>query len=90
MDKITITMPEQMSRYVKGRIQSGQYGNMSEYFRDLIRREQAARTESPEEIRAIRAKLVEAEQSGFTDMSVDEIWEEARREAKSDHGAVQV
>ena len=35
--------------------------------------------ESPAQIEAIRAALVEGEQSGFTDRSVDEIWEDARR-----------
>lgn len=82
MDKITITMPEQMRDYVKNRIQTGQYGNVSEYFRDLVRQEQASLRETPEEIRAIRAKLIEAEKSGFSEKSVDEIWNEARRLTK--------
>ena len=35
--------------------------------------------ETPAQIEAIRAALIEGEQSGFTDRSVDEIWEDARR-----------
>jgi citrate lyase beta subunit len=34
---------------------------------------------TPAQIEAIRAALIEGEQSGFTDRSVDEIWEDARR-----------
>ena len=40
MAKITISMPDRMSDYVTGRIESGQYGNVSEFFRDLVRRDQ--------------------------------------------------
>lgn len=86
MDKITITMPEQMGLYVRARIQSGSYGNISEYFRDLIRREQAERLESQSEIQAVQAKLIEAEASGFTDQSIDDIWEQARLTANPVHG----
>lgn len=34
--------------------------------------------EAPEEIAAIRVKLLEAEKSGFTDQTVDQIWQSAR------------
>ena len=41
---ITITMnvalPESMRSYVAERVESGQYGNTSEYVRDLIRKDQ--------------------------------------------------
>ncbi len=33
-------------------------------------------------IEAIRRRLMAAENSGFTDMTVDEIWEEARRDGQ--------
>ena len=32
-----------MSQYIEGRIAEGQYGNVSEYFRDLVRRDQERR-----------------------------------------------
>ena len=47
--------------------------------RELIRERQMREQESPAQIEAIRAALIEGEQSGFTDRSVDEIWEDARR-----------
>jgi antitoxin ParD1/3/4 len=45
----------------------------------LIRERQLREQETPAQIEAIRAALIEGEQSGFTDRSVDEIWEDARR-----------
>ena len=36
----TITLSEQQDAWVKARIDSGDYTNDSEYFRDLIRRDQ--------------------------------------------------
>jgi antitoxin ParD1/3/4 len=39
----TITIPDAMDGWVKAQIESGRYGNDSEYFRDLIRRDQEKR-----------------------------------------------
>jgi len=51
--------------------------------RELIRERQLREQETPAEIEAIRAKLIEGEKSRFTDQSVSEIWEEARKQAKA-------
>lgn len=43
---MSFALPESMRDYVDARVRSGEYGNTSEYLRDLIRRdqhEQAAR-----------------------------------------------
>ena len=40
MMRKTITIPGAMEDWVKAQIESGRYGNDSEYFRDLIRRDQ--------------------------------------------------
>lgn len=39
MARLTTSIPEPMSDDVQGRVESGQFGNTSEYFRDLVRRE---------------------------------------------------
>ena len=36
----TITLSDQQDAWVKGRVANGDYTNDSEYFRDLIRRDQ--------------------------------------------------
>ncbi|MBW4671665.1 MAG: type II toxin-antitoxin system ParD family antitoxin [Cyanomargarita calcarea GSE-NOS-MK-12-04C] len=43
MMRKTITIPDAMDEWVKAQIASGRYGNDSEYFRDLIRRDQDKR-----------------------------------------------
>ena len=43
---MSFALPEALREYIDARVQSGEYGNTSEYLRDLIRRdqhEQAAR-----------------------------------------------
>ena len=54
--------------------------------RELIRERQLRDQETPAEIEAIRAALIEGEESGFSDRSVDEIWEDARQRHRAKHG----
>lgn len=37
MTRLTISMPDQMNEWVEAQIAAGRYGNVSEYFRDLVR-----------------------------------------------------
>ena len=66
----TITITDQMENWVKQQIDSGRYGNDSEYFRDLIRRDQE-RLDAENRLRSI---LDEAEASGLSNRSVIDIW----------------
>ena len=56
----TITVTDQQDNWIKARIAAGEFTNDSEYIRDLIRRDQAGKTE----LEKIRAALIEAEESG--------------------------
>ncbi|MEA1890289.1 MAG: type II toxin-antitoxin system ParD family antitoxin [Pseudomonadota bacterium] len=56
----TITVTDQQDRWIKAQIAAGEFTNDSEYIRDLIRRDQASQAN----IEAIRAALIEGEQSG--------------------------
>jgi antitoxin ParD1/3/4 len=56
----TITVTYQQDNWIKAQIAAGEFTNDSEYIRDLIRRDQASQAD----IEAIRAALVEGEQSG--------------------------
>ena len=56
----TITLTDQQDEWIKAQILAGGYTNDSEVVRALIRREQ----ERSAEIEAIRAALIEGEQSG--------------------------
>lgn len=56
----TITLTDQQDDWIKAQIAAGQYTNDSEAIRDLIRREQ----ERQAQVQAIRAALIEGEESG--------------------------
>lgn len=86
MVKKSISVTEQQDSWIKAQIQTGHFGNESEVIRELIRERQLREKETPAEIEAIRAALIQGEQSGFSDRSVDEIWEDARQRYRSLHG----
>lgn len=56
----TITITDQQDSWIRARIAAGGFTNDSEYIRDLIRRDQASQAD----FEAIRAALIEAEESG--------------------------
>lgn len=78
MSRLTISMPDQMNDWVEAQISAGRYGNVSEYFRDLVRRDQERRESAIGELRTI---LNRAEQSGTSDRSLSDVLEAARQEA---------
>lgn len=57
MHRRTFTLTEQQNGWVKNRIESGQFGNDSEYIRHLIRQDQQAQ----EGLATLRQALVEGE-----------------------------
>lgn len=86
MVKKSISVTVQQDSWIKAQIKTGHYGNESEVVRELIRERQLRDQETPAEIEAIRAALIEGEESGFSDRSVDEIWEDARQRHRAKHG----
>jgi len=76
----TITLTEQQGDWVKTHIASGDFTNDSEYFRDLIRRDQARNAQ----LEAVRTALIEGEQSGISPRSTDDILQAARARLKAD------
>lgn len=80
MHRLTISVPEQMSAFVDAQIDTGRYGNVSEYFRDLVRRDQERRETAIGELRAL---ITKAEESGISQRSVEEIIADAKQEASA-------
>jgi antitoxin ParD1/3/4 len=56
---MSFALPESMRSYVDERVRSGEYGNTSEYLRDLIRRDQ-----HDQAIRRLRALIADGVESG--------------------------
>lgn len=73
MVKKSITVTDQQDIWIKTQIEMGHYGNESEVLRELIRERQLRERAASYEIETIRAKLIKAEESGFTDQSPAEI-----------------
>jgi len=71
----TITVTEQQASWIKSQINSGQYGNDSEYLRELIRLDQA----NKEKIAVLRAALIEGEESGVSKRGMSDMLNDAKK-----------
>ena len=68
----TITVTDQQDEWIKSQISNSDYTNDSEYFRDLIRRDQ-------DKFRVLKSAVEKGLASGVSNRTVDEIWAEAER-----------
>ena len=73
MATMNISLPDAMKEWAEDQAQSGRYGNVSDYMRDLIRRDQDRR-------HAIVEALIEGENSGESTLSVSDIWEKVQKD----------
>jgi antitoxin ParD1/3/4 len=71
MASMNVSLSDAMHHWVQHRIDSGQYASVSDYVRDLIRRDQA----QADERQALIAALVEGEDSGISERRIPEILE---------------
>lgn len=78
----TITLSDQQDLWVKGRIASGAYTNDSEYFRDLIRRDQEQSTKF-QTLKTLKEAIQEGLDSGDSDLTVPQIMGKVERRLKS-------
>lgn len=65
---MSFALPESMRAYIDERVQSGQYGNTSEYLRDLIRQDQE--NESRQRLRSLIAAGLESGEARSFDETV--------------------
>jgi antitoxin ParD1/3/4 len=77
---MNVSLPDGMKQWAEDRASTGRFSNVSDYVRDLIRRDQ----ERAEKIARMDRLIEEAEESGVSDRSVDEILSDARRRAAVD------
>ncbi|WP_300361525.1 type II toxin-antitoxin system ParD family antitoxin [uncultured Pseudoalteromonas sp.] len=80
MVKKSITVTAQQEKWMQAQLASGNYASDSELLRDLIRKEQMRASE----IEAIRMKLIEAEKSGLSDKSPNQLLASFKEEASKD------
>jgi len=72
---MNISVPERMRSWVEAQIAAGRYGNASEYFRHLIRRDQSEQAQ-----RRLEELLLEGLASGDASEITPEFWDSKRRD----------
>jgi antitoxin ParD1/3/4 len=77
MTTLTISLPESMKEYVENQVQSGGYGNVSEYFRSLVREAQQKAVD-----RRLEQLLLEGLESEAMPVT-PQFWNDLRAEAAS-------
>ena len=78
MASMNVSLPDPMRDWVQNRIDSGKYASVSDYVRDLIRRDQ----ETADERQALVNALIEGEQSGISRRNALDIQAAVRKEAQ--------
>ena len=79
---LSFALPESMREYISERVASGEYGNTSEYIRDLVRKDQQA-----QEARRLRGLIAEGLESGPGRALTDDVRDQLRRDALGESGA---
>ena len=78
MTTVTISMPESLRKFVDTQVKRKGFGNVSEYFRALVREEQ-----TKEAGRQLEALLLEGLNSGESIPVTPEFWQDLKAEAAS-------
>ena len=78
MATMNVSLPDAMKQWVEEQVQTGRYGNSSDYVRDLVRRDQE-RADAREKLQQM---VDEALASGIVEMSRDELLERMRLKAR--------
>jgi antitoxin ParD1/3/4 len=74
---MNISLPDKMKQWVEEQAETGRFSNASDYVRDLIRNDQ----ERSKAFAELQVLIDEGLQSGISDKTLEQIWEEARAKA---------
>ena len=79
MATMNVSLPDQMKQWVEDQVQTGRYGNASDYVRDLVRRDQ----ERMEARQKLQQMVDDALASGISSMGREELLERVMSRAKA-------
>ncbi|WP_375452237.1 type II toxin-antitoxin system ParD family antitoxin [uncultured Devosia sp.] len=79
MATMNVSLPSQMKAWIEAQVQTGKYGNSSDYVRDLVRRDQE-RADAREKLQQM---VDDALASGITSMTREQLMERMREKAKA-------
>lgn len=68
MDTISVSLPAKLKKFAEQQVSDGNYTDISDYFRDILRKDQAR----IDAIAEIQAALNEGDASGFVSFDPDE------------------
>ncbi len=74
MATMNVSLPDPMKEWVESQIESGHYSNVSDYVRDLIRRDQEYQDKREILVKA----LIAGEKSGVSKRTIDDIWKDVK------------
>ncbi len=80
MAKISISMTDNMESYVHEQVQAGDFNNVSEYFRDLVRRDQ----ENKDKFVALKKMIQDGFDSGISPRTPREIMDDVKAKLRAD------
>ena len=84
MTTMNVSLPDQMKDWIETRIDAGQYHNVSEYIRDLIRRDQS----DHEKALAFRAAIDYGRGSGIEQRPFKTVIKAAKASARKAKGEI--
>jgi antitoxin ParD1/3/4 len=73
---MNVSLPDPMRDWIEERVRSGEYANASDYMRDLVRHDR-------ERHNALVEALIEGENSGLSNRSVEDIVADAKAELRN-------
>lgn len=73
MVRLQVSIPEEMREWIAAQVASGEYADIGDYIRDLVRYDRRERE-------AVRLALIEGEESGVSPLKVGDIIAAAQRE----------
>ncbi len=74
MATMNVSLPDLMKKWIEEQVKTGHYSNASDYVRDLVRRDQEYLDKRENLIKA----LVQGENSGISNHTVDDIWQKVK------------
>lgn len=80
MATMNVSLPDKMKQWVEDQVQTGRYGNASDYVRDLVRRDQERAAKKAEFERLVQEGI----DSGISPLTPEEIFDRVRRKAGID------
>ena len=77
---MNVSLPDRMKEWVESQVESGQYANVSDYVRDLIRRDRRER----EKLERLREALRIGRESGISKHTVSKVVSKAKADMRDD------